>query len=69
MGLEALRIGSAAGYGGDRWDILNADGLLKAQVRLPTDFSPRQFGGSWLYGVLEDQGGNDTVARVRVEGP
>lgn len=69
MGLEALKIGSAAGYGGDRWDILNAEGLLKAQVRLPTDFSPRQFGGSWLYGVLEDHDGNDTVARVRVEKP
>jgi len=69
MGLEALKIGSAAGYGGERWDILNAEGLLKAQVRLPTDFSPRQFGGSWLYGVLEDHDGNDTVARVRVEKP
>jgi hypothetical protein len=67
MGLEALRIGSAAGYGGDRWDILNTEGLLRAQVRLPKGFSPRQFAGPWLYGVIEAPAGMDTPARVRVD--
>jgi len=67
MGLEALRIGSATGYGGERWDVLSAEGLLRVQVRLPTGFSPRQFSGPWLYGVLEDIGGTGTPARVRVD--
>lgn len=66
MGLEALRIGSASGYGGERWDVLNAEGLLRNQVRLPKGFSPRQFEGPWLYGIIQDQSGVDTPARVNV---
>lgn len=67
MDLEALRIGSAAGYGGERWDILNSEGLLRARVRLPEGFSPRQFEGPWLYGVMEAHAGMDTAARVRAD--
>ena len=67
MDLEALRIGSAAGYGGERWDVLNAEGLLRARVQLPSGFSPHQFTGPWLYGVLEDRERSDVPARVRVD--
>jgi hypothetical protein len=67
MGLEALRVGSAEAFGGERWDILNADGLLETRVRLPERFTPRRFSGPWLYGILEDELGVQTPARVSLE--
>lgn len=67
MDLEALRVGSAAGFGGDRWDVLTGEGLPKAQVELPAGFRPLQFSGPWLYGVQTDEGGTDILVRVRID--
>jgi hypothetical protein len=67
MGLEALRIGSAEGFGGERWDILNGEGLLRAQLQLPKGFSPRQFSGPWLYGIQANPRGTAASARVRID--
>ncbi len=64
MDREALRVGSAAGFGGEHWEILNADGRLEARVRMPRRFVPRAFHGSWLYGILTDELGVQHPARV-----
>jgi len=64
MGMESLRVGSAAAYGGRYWDVLTPEGLLEARVRLPARFTPRRFSGGWIYGILADELGVETVARV-----
>jgi hypothetical protein len=66
MGLEALLIGSVDGIGGPEWDVLTPDGLLKERVRLPRHFTPKRFSGDWMYGILADEMGVETVARVGV---
>ncbi len=67
MDLEALRVGSAAGFGGGRWDVLSEEGLLRAQVQLPTGFSPLRISGPWLYAVQANKGEGDTLVRVRID--
>ncbi len=64
MGREALRVGRAAGFGGDRWWVLGADGLAEEVVTMPRGFSPRRFSGDCLYGILEDELGVQRPARV-----
>lgn len=66
MGPECLRVGSAEAYGGSEWDVLTQNGFLKARVRLPNGFSPRRFREAWIYGILADEMGIETVARVGV---
>jgi hypothetical protein len=66
MDTRALLIASAEAYGGLDWDVLDEEGFLKATVRLPEGFSPRRFSGDWIYGILADELGVETVARVRV---
>jgi hypothetical protein len=66
MGPECLQVGSAEAYGGSEWDVLTPIGFLKARVRLPDGFSPRRFRGEWIYGILADEMGIETVARVGV---
>lgn len=66
MGREALRVGSAEGYGGPEWDVLGSDGVLRRRVRVPAGFNPRAFVGSWLYGIVEDATGVTRPARVAV---
>lgn len=68
MGREALRVGSAEGYGGRDWDILDRDGFLRARVRLPERFTPRRFLEGWIYGILADDLGIERPARVWSEG-
>ena len=65
MGIETLQVGSAEAYGGQFWDVLNPEGFLKARVRLPNRFTPRRFFGGWIYGILADEWGVQTVARVQ----
>jgi hypothetical protein len=67
MGSEALLIGSVEGYGSCDWDVLNPEGFLKARVRLPEGFMPRRFSGEWIYGILADEMGVETAARVGKE--
>lgn len=66
MGSEALRVGSAEAYGGPIWDVLSPEGLLEARVRLPDGFTPRRFYGDWIYGILADDLGIETAARIRI---
>lgn len=66
MGSEALLIASADGYGSRDWDVLTPEGFFKTRVRLPEGFTPRRFLGDWVYGILADELGVETVARVRV---
>jgi len=66
MDREALLIGSVDGYGGREWDVLDADGFLKTKVRLPEGFTPRSFLGEWIYGILADEMGVETAARVGI---
>lgn len=66
MGRECLQVGTAEAYGGPDWEVLTPAGLLKARVTLPDGFSPRRFHGGWLYGILADDLGMETVARVEV---
>jgi hypothetical protein len=65
MDTEALRVGSAEAYGGQSWDVLNSEGFWEARIRLPDRFTPRRFSGGWIYGILADELGVETVARVQ----
>jgi hypothetical protein len=67
MDREALRPGSAHGWGGALWEVLGEDGLLRERARLPDGFRPRRFRDSWIYGILIDDLGLQTVARVGIE--
>lgn len=64
MEREALRVGSAEGYGGPEWDVLDSTGMLRTRVHLPDGFAPREFAGELLYGIAEDQFGVNRVTRV-----
>lgn len=64
MGAAALRVGSAAGYGGSEWDVLTKTGLLRGRIRLPDGFTVTQFTDSWLYGISTDQMGVQRPARL-----
>ena len=74
MGMEALRVGLAEGFGGRVWDILESDGRPFGTVQLPSDFRPVEFGprelgsggeGSYcLYGIVEDGVGVRSARRV-----
>jgi hypothetical protein len=66
MGPDALRVGSAAGFGGTEWRVLGRDGLLEERVRLPRGFTPRRFRGDCMIGILEDDLGVQGPARVCV---
>lgn len=68
MGTGALRVGKADAFGGRDWEVLNSEGFLRARIQLPVGFEPRKFFGGWLYGILEDDVGVQTVARVRAAG-
>lgn len=68
MGREALRVGSAEGYGGRDWDVLDRGGFLRARVRLPEGFTPRRFMEGWIYGILANDLGVERPARVRWDG-
>lgn len=74
MGVEALRLGRAEGFGGRIWDILDPDGRPAETVQLPIGFTPVAFGPSepgsdskgalCLYGVLADEVGVRSARRV-----
>lgn len=64
MGPEALRVGSAHGFGAREWDILGPDGTLEEVVALPAGFTPRGFAEGCLVGILEDGLGVQSPARV-----
>lgn len=64
MDIESLQVGSAEAYGGQYWDVLNPEGFWEARVMLPARFAPRRFSGGWIYGILADEMGVETVARV-----
>jgi len=65
MDREALRVGSAAGFGAQEWDVLDGEGFLRDRVRFPSGFTPRKFHGQWIYGILADEMGVEVPARVR----
>lgn len=64
MDHEALRVGSAEGYGGAVWDVVNPRGPTWHVVRLPSGFTPREFSGGYLYGLVLDRLGVRRPARV-----
>jgi hypothetical protein len=67
MGLEAMRVGIAAGFGGREWRVLGRDGTLEEVVRVPRGFAPRTFRGDCMVGILEDGLGIQRPARVCVD--
>jgi hypothetical protein len=67
MGPEALLIGSVDGFGSRHWDVLTSEGFFRTRVEFPEGFTPRRFRGDWIYGILSDELGLETAARVRVE--
>lgn len=67
MGLEAMRVGSSAGFGGSEWRVLGPDGTLEEVVSLPRGFTPRGFGRDCMFGILEDDLGIQRPARVCVD--
>jgi hypothetical protein len=66
MGREALRVGSAAGYGGRDWLVLTSAGLPREWVRLPEGFRLTRLGDGWGYGIAADGLGVQVPARVRL---
>lgn len=64
MGVDALRVGSAAGFGGGNWRVFRKDGLFEEFVTLPRGFSPHRFVEGCMYGILEDDLGLQRPARV-----
>jgi hypothetical protein len=64
MGLEAMRVGHAAGFGGPEWEVLAPDGTLVEVVRFPDPFSPLHFGEACVYGIVEDDLGVERPGRV-----
>ena len=64
MGREALRVGSAGGYGGAVWDVLTASGLLRERLRLPDGFTVTRVADRWVYGIAADEYGGQRPARV-----
>lgn len=69
MDREALRPGSAHGWGGASWDVLDEDGTLRERVRFPDGFRPRTFHEGWVYGIAVDDLGLQTPRRVRTGVP
>jgi hypothetical protein len=66
MGLDALRLGRGAGYGGATWHVLAANGQLDATVRLPEGFRITQMSEDWLYGIMADDLGVQRPGRIPV---
>lgn len=64
MGREALRVGSAAGYGGPWWTVLAPDGSVRSHVRLPDGFQVTRHVDGWLYGIQADALGVEGPGRV-----
>ena len=64
MGRGALRVGSVEEVGSSHWEVLDSDGVFRELVALPEGFTPRRFAGPWIYGILEDELGVQTPARV-----
>ena len=67
MDRDALRVGSAEGWGGRDWEVFSAEGLPLRRVRLPDGFTPRRFTPGWIYGILADELGVQVAARVKTE--
>jgi hypothetical protein len=63
---EALRVGSAAGYGGPWWTVLTREGFVKALVRLPDNFTVTRITEDWLHGIHADELGVERPARTAV---
>lgn len=49
-----------------RWDVFGTDGRRLAIVRLSSDFTPKTWGGRWVYGIAEDEDGSLVVGRLPV---
>jgi hypothetical protein len=64
MGLDALRVGLAMGFGGRVWWVLGRDGLLEEVVTLPRGFHPQRFLEDCMLGTLEGELGVERPARV-----
>jgi hypothetical protein len=49
-----------------RWDVFGTDGRRLATVHLPSNFTPKAWGGRWMYGIAEDEDGALVVGRLPV---
>ena len=47
-----------------RWDVFGTDGRRLAIVHLPSNFTPKAWGGRWVYGIAEDEDGALVVGRL-----
>ena len=50
------------------WEVLDHEGSLRGQLRLPSAFTPSRVVGCELWGVLEQPDGTQAVARVGLAG-
>lgn len=64
MGLEAMRVGQAGGFGGPVWEVLAPDGRRVEVVRFPRGFRPLHFSEGCAYGIVEDDLGVERPGRV-----
>jgi hypothetical protein len=63
MGQEALRVGAAAGWGGDGWLLLDEEGRPVERLRIPGSFTPRRLLDGCLYGIQQNELGERSPAR------
>lgn len=49
-----------------RWDVFDKEGRRLAVVRLPSNFSPKAWGGQWVYGIAENEDGALVVGRLPI---
>lgn len=66
MDRQALRVGSAAGYGGTEWHVLTSAGLPHATVRLPDGFAASRLTDRWIFGIVSDEVGLQRPARIEL---
>jgi hypothetical protein len=64
MDQEALRVGSANGYGGPWWTVLTDQGVVRSRVRLPNGFTVTRIAEGWLYGIHADELGVERPGRI-----
>lgn len=57
FGLEALRVGEAAGIGSNEWEVYGRDGSFLGTAKLPSNFEVHEFVGPLVYGVEVDEMG------------
>jgi hypothetical protein len=67
MGRGALRVASVEEVGSAEWEVLSLEGQPQEIVVLPEEFTAQRFADQWIYGIVEDDLGVQSVGRVAIE--